>query len=207
MADRGFVMAGGLSTFGGRLISIALLFGAAVFIPAPAHGANRGKHLAPQDYMAIRELIEAYPNLLDTCANDGYGYADQYAPTGTFGVSSAWGDDGHVWFRGREELAVAAGGGARGCHGRTDKYHHLSLSPVIEATPIGAHATSTLLMITDGSGDRAAKIEWQGGYEDTFVRTKNGWRFASRRHVWPGYDWPATPAEMAERLAKQRAND
>jgi hypothetical protein len=188
-------------------ISKMLFLCAAFFLPALIHAHDGKGQLTPQDYIDIRELIEAYPNILDICAKGGYGYADQYTPTGTFGVSSAWGNDGHVWFTGREELAVAAGGGTNGCLKTSNKYHHLALSPVIKATPTGAHAISTLLMITDGSSDKASKAEWQGGYEDTFVKTKDGWRFSSRRHVWPGYDWPATAADMAERLAKQRADD
>ncbi len=188
-------------------ISKALYLYVAVFLPVLIQAQDQIEQLTPQDHIDIRELIEAYPEILDTCVNSGYDYADQYTQNGTFGVSSKWGDDGYAWFKGREELAVAAGGGKDGCRERSDKYHHLALSPVIKATATGAHATSTLLMITDGSGDKPSKIEWQGGYEDTFAQTRDGWRFKSRRHVWPGQDWPATAAEMMERLAKQRAND
>jgi hypothetical protein len=169
--------------------------------------AAQDAQLTPQDQLDIRELIEAYPEILDTCTNSGYDYADLYSEDGTFGVSSAWGDDGYAWFKGREQLAEAAGGGKDGCRQKSPRYHHLALSPIIKATPTGAYARSTLLMITDGVGEKPSKIEWQGGYEDTFVRTKGGWRFRSRRHVWPGYDWPETAAEMGERLRKQRVND
>jgi hypothetical protein len=182
-----------------------VLISVAAFIATT--GSAREARLTPQDYFEIRALIEGYPEILDTCVDSGYAYADQYSADGTFGVSSKWGDDGYVWFKGRDELAVAAGGGKDGCRKKDTRYHHISLSPIIKLTATGAHAKSTLLMITDASGDKPAKIEWQGGYEDTLVRTNQGWRFRSRRHVWPGYDWPATAAEMAERLAKQRAND
>lgn len=185
----------------------ALTLTVAVCLPALIQAQEQKVQLTSQDYIDIRELIEAYPEILDTCVNSGYDYADQYTLDGTFGVSSKWGDDGYVWFAGPEKLAVAAGGGKDGCRKKSGKNHHLALSPVIKPTPTGAYATSTLLMITDGSGDKPSTIEWQGGYEDTFSKTKDGWRFRSRRHVWPGYDWPATAAEMTERLAKQRAND
>lgn len=184
------------------LLACALILGANLALTANLTG-----QLTPQDFLSIRQLIEAYPRILDVCVNRGYDYADQYTTDGTFGVSSAWGDDGRIWFKGREELAVAAGGGANGCVASNGRYHHLVLSPVITATPTGARATSTLLMITDGAGEKPSKIEWQGGYEDSLVRTRDGWRFKSRRHVWPGYDWPATAAEMGERLARQRAQD
>jgi hypothetical protein len=192
-------MAASNRTIGAGVVCMAMLLAMPAFAGKPA--------LTPQDYFEIRALIEGYPVILDTCVDSGYAYADQYTPDGTFGVSSQWGDDGYVWFTGRDALAVAAGGGPDGCHKKSSRYHHLALSPIIAATASGAHARSTLLMITDAAGDKPAKIEWQGGYEDSLVRTRNGWRFKSRRHVWPGYDWPATAAEMAERLAKQRAND
>ncbi len=178
-----------------------------VLVAGAVRARDVREKLSAEDQLGIRQLIEAYPNILDTCMNGGYGYADQYTPDGTFGVSSAWGNDGYAWFKGREQLAVAAGGGPDGCRKIDTKHHHLALSPVITATPTGARAVSTLLMITDGSGDKPSKIEWQGGYEDTFVKAQAGWRFKSRRHVWPGYDWPSTAAEMAARLAKERAND
>ena len=79
------------------------------------------------------------------------------------------------------------------------------MNPVIKATPEGAYARSTLLMITEGTDEKPSTIQWQGGYQDTLVKTGNGWRFKSRRHVWPGYDWPDTAAEMMERLKKQQA--
>lgn len=181
---------------------------AVVLLSVAIHAEDEEEgELSPRAYIEIRELIEAYPVILDTCVNSGYDYADQYTPDGTFGVSSAWGDDGYVWYKGRDELAVAAGGGRDGCRKKSGRYHHLALSPIIEATPAGAYARSTLLTITDGLGDEPSKIQWQGGYEDTFVKTEDGWRFRSRRHVWPGYDWPATAAAMAKRLAKQRADD
>src|SRR5690606_39673809 len=48
-------------------------------------------------------------------------YADLFTPDGTFGVSSEWGGGEKIWFRGREELARAAGGGPDGCRPRSGK--------------------------------------------------------------------------------------
>lgn len=175
------------------LLTLSLLV--AGMVPARAGGS-----LTNSDYIEIRQLIEGYPAILDTCINSGYDYADQYTDDGTFGVSSKWGDDGKVWYKGREELAVAAGGGKNGCHRNGGGRHHLVTNIVIKAAPGGATARSTLLMITEGE---PSTIQWQGGYQDHLVKTSKGWRFKSRRHVWPGYDWPDTAAEMMERLKKQ----
>lgn len=163
--------------------------------------------LSPQDYIDIRLLIDIYPSILDTCTNSGYDYADMYTEDGSFGVSSEWGSEGKIWFTGRERLAEAAGGGKDGCRKRSGRYHHLTVSPVIKPTSYGASSRSTLLMITDGVDGNPSKIQWQGGYESTLIKTEKGWRFKSRLHVWPGYDWPDTASEMAKRLKKERASD
>ena len=51
---------------------------------------------------------------------------------------------------------------------------------VIEATPEGAKGTVDMLMI--GLGGDPNKIEYDGYYEDTYVRTPQGWRFKQRVH-------------------------
>jgi hypothetical protein len=35
-----------------------------------------------------------------------------------------------------------------------------------------------------GVGHDPTAIEWQGGYEDVYVKTPKGWRIQSRWHVW-----------------------
>lgn len=175
----------------------------AVLILLP--GIVRAADLTDQDYIEIRQLIEGYPYVLDTCSNNGYDYADQYTEDGTFGVSSKWGDDGKVWYRGRDELATAPCACKKVCGKTSGGHHHLILNPVIKPTAAGAYSRSTLLMITGGADAKPSKIQWQGGYEDTFIRTDKGWRFKSRRHVLPGYEWPDTSAEEMKRLIKRRA--
>lgn len=162
--------------------------------------------LTPQDYIDIESLVNGYPAKIDGCTNSGYDYADQYVPDATFGVSSEWGDEGKTWYRGREALAEAAGGGKGGCKPRPPggpQHHHISTSQVTTATATGARGRSTLLLLGSGTAENPPKIEWQGGYEDTYVKTPQGWRFKSRVHVWPGYDWPDTAAEMNARRAKK----
>lgn len=156
-------------------------------VAAEMMSTARGEELAIEDYIAIQQLNARYVYAVDTCTNSGYDYADLYAKDGTFGVSTAWGVEGKIWARGREALARAGGGGADGCRER-DKtspvygIHHVVTSLVIVATPSGAAGTSTLLAI--GVGGEPTTIEWQGGYEDTYVKTTQGWRIQSRWHVW-----------------------
>jgi hypothetical protein len=163
--------------------------------------AQETAKLEAQDYLDIRALIDAYPRILDNCTNGGYDYADLYTDDATFGVSSEWGSGVKIWFRGREQLAAAGGGGPGGCRPRSSAppMYHLTINPVITPTAGGAKATSTLLTITNDTDARGDVVHWEGGYEDTFEKTADGWRFKSRVHVWPEVDWTDKPEDMPPR--------
>jgi SnoaL-like protein len=163
---------------------------------APAAGT-----LAAQDYIDIRQLIDGYSHILDNCTNNGNTYADLFTPDATFGVSSEWGGGAtKVWFRGREQLRLAGGGGKDACR-PPQQYpeYHIVISPVITPAPGGAKAISTLLTITNKTTKQGDIVHWEGGYEDTFAKTTSGWRFASRVHVWPEIKWTDNPADMPPR--------
>ena len=161
--------------------------------------AQEGAKLQAQDYLDIRQLIDRYAHILDNCVGNGYRYADMFTADGTFGVSSEWGKGAKIWFRGRDQLA-AAGGGAERCRPASDKpSYHLTINPVITPTASGASAISTLLTITNDTNDRGDVVHWEGGYEDTFEKTAQGWRFKSRLHVWPEVKWTDNPADMPPR--------
>ena len=161
--------------------------------------AQDGAKLSPQDYIDIRQLIDGYSRILDQCRNSGYDYADLFTADGTFGVSSEWGRGAKIWFRGREQLAVAAGGGKNGCQARPSSEYHIVISPVITPTRGGASAVSTLLTIVNKTTAQGDVVHWEGGYEDTFEKTAGGWRFKSRVHVWPEIKWTDRPEDMPPR--------
>ena len=71
--------------------------------------------LTALDYIEIQQLVNRYAFAIDTCSNNGYDYADLYAPDGVFMNSSS----SRRW-QGRERLAEAAGGGPRGCKKLTE---------------------------------------------------------------------------------------
>ena len=161
--------------------------------------ADAGK-LEAQDYLDIRQLIDGYSHILDNCTNNGNTYADLFTPDATFGVSSTWGSGAKIWFRGREQLRVAGGGGKEACRPpQPYPAYHLVISPVITPTPGGAKAISTLLTITNKTTKQGDIVHWEGGYEDTFEKTPGGWRFTSRVHVWPEIKWADNPADMPPR--------
>ena len=75
----------------------------------------------------------------------------------------------------------------------------LTINPVITATPTGARAISTLLTITNDTDRRGDVVHWEGGYEDTFEKTPNGWKFKSRVHVWDEIEWTDRVEDMPPR--------
>ncbi len=164
--------------------------GLAAVFAAQAQPQGEPMRLTPQDYIDIEQLAARYVHAIEECTNGGYDYADLYAPDGVFGVSEEWGAPQEQWrfsAEGRDELAAAAGGGEDGCRDPATLLgygiRHVITAHVITATATGAVGKSSLLAI--GVGGNPTTIEYQGGYEDVYVRTPEGWRFESRVHVFP----------------------
>jgi hypothetical protein len=57
---------------------------------------------------------------------------------------------------------------------------HLYVNHIITPTAVGASGIVDMLMI--GLGGDPNKIEYDGYYEDTYVKTARGWRFKQRVH-------------------------
>jgi hypothetical protein len=171
---------------------LALVWAAGTFaadlVPKPPPDAM---NLTAQDYAEIQQLAVKYAWLLDRCANGGYDYADLYVPDGQFSVAEEFGTTSNEQrkfvTKGREALAKAAGGdGKGGCadpktqlgYGLT----HIVTNHMIVATKDGAVGKHRLLTV--GVCGYPHLMELQGGYEDEYVKTKDGWRFKSRIHVF-----------------------
>lgn len=174
-------------------------FAVCAMLIAARVAAQQPMKLSAQDLLDIRALIDAYPMLLDNCRNNGNDYADLYTDDATFGVSSEWGRGAKIWFRGRESLRRAGGGGDDRCRPQTTRMYHININPTITPTAEGARATSMLLTITNDTDARGDIVHWEGGYEDTFEKTAKGWRFKSRVHVWPEIEWTDRPEDMPQR--------
>jgi len=138
--------------------------------------------LGPMDIFEIQQLVARYSKAIDTCANNGYDYADLFTEDGFFAATNK---DGAIFGKnqGRDKLAEVSGGGVRGCksvrwieNGR----RHVYVNQIIEPTPEGAKGTVDMLMMM--GKDEPGKITHEGYYEDTFVKTPKGWRFKSRIH-------------------------
>lgn len=144
--------------------------------------------LTALDYFEIGQLVARYARAIDTCSNNGYDYADLFTPDGVF--IPMFNGKPIAEIRGRERLAEASGGGSRGCKDVPwieQGLRHIYTNHVITPTAEGATGVVDMLMI--GLGGDPNKIEYDGYYEDLYVRTPNGWRFKQRVHhalLWAG---------------------
>ncbi len=147
--------------------------------------------LTAEDYVEIQQLAVRYAWTLDHCTNGGYDYADLYVDDGQFSSAEAWGstsnDQRSFVAKGRDALARAAGGGEDGkCadpydflgHGIT----HIVTNHMVTPTKTGAVGRHRLIAI--GICGNPHTMELQGGYEDVYVKTEDGWKFESRIHVF-----------------------
>lgn len=172
--------------------TVALLSGSAGWahelVPRAAPDAMK---LTAEDYVAIQQLAVRYSWTLDHCTNGGYDYADLYVDDGQFSAAENWGttsnDERTFVAIGRDELAKAAGGDGNGeCVNPADYIgygitHNVS-NHLITPTKTGAVGKHRLIAI--GVCGFPHLMELQGGYEDEYVKTKDGWRFKSRIHVF-----------------------
>ena len=184
--------------FRGELRIFALLV--ALMTGGVAHSQDRDSEtastdvgLTPADHIAIQQLSAQYAFLIDSCVNGGYDFADLFTDDGQFSVADDWGsvpDERRFAAQGRDALAVAAGGGPEGCRDPTTLMgygiSHIVVNHAITPSADGANGKSYLLAI--GVGGVPTQIELQGGYEDVYVETADGWRIKSRIHVFPNIE-------------------
>jgi len=169
----------------GVVVLCALAFFAGRMQAGEAVAQAQGSALTALDYQEITQLINRYAYGIDTCANNGYDYADVFTADGVFidkNSDEGFRQSGRVLAKGREALATLVGGGSRGCKTKlvwTD-WSHLMLNHQITPTPEGASGRIYLVQMgMKGPGS----VERHGGYEDVYVRTAAGWRIKSRTHV------------------------
>jgi len=137
--------------------------------------------LTALDYIEIQQLVSKYARAIDTCSNNGYDYADLYTPDGIFMPSVA--GQAVPGIQGRERLAEVSGGGSNNCENVPwieQGVIHIYTNHIITPTRDGATGTVDMLMI--GLGGDPNKIEYDGYYDDIYVKTDEGWRFKQRTH-------------------------
>jgi hypothetical protein len=163
--------------------------GGAQVRPTPAQAMV----LTALDYIEIEQLVYRYGYALDTGADNGFAYADLYAPDGTF-TGTNQGPSGRT-YRGRDALAALARGGRRG----PAFVSHYVTNVVIEPTADGAVGRTYVGIFDIGNGGNGAKsrVDHGGLYNDVYVKTGNGWRFKSRTFYSSTSGKPVDPPPAA----------
>jgi hypothetical protein len=156
------------------LLAVALSVGILMLVGMQAQ--QRGTKTPPlptltsADYLQIQQLVARYSFALDTGADDGYAYADLFAPGATFGGKR----------NSRDQLAATARpGGGHYPRGPSFVFHYTS-NHVIEPSLEGA--TGKVYVVEIDAGEKVL-IEDGGHYEDVYVKTPQGWRFKSRSFI------------------------
>ena len=158
----------------------------ALILSMPRVDAATAPKLSPADYEEITQLTHKYAYGIDTCGNNGHDYADVFTPDGEFidkNSEAGFKAGGRVLAKGRDALATLIGGGSRGCKTKmvwTD-WSHIMTNLVLTPSADGNATGRLYLLQMDIKGP--GTIERHGGYEDVYVRTKDGWRIKSRTHV------------------------
>jgi hypothetical protein len=169
-----------LKRTGLMVVALGVCLPVAIAAQTPARPAEP-MVLTAMDYIEIQQLVARYARAIDTCSNNGYDYADLFTPNGYF--VPVINGEARSRIQGREALAAVSGGGVRGCKnvGWIEQgVRHLYPNHVITPTPGGAIGVVDMLMI--GLGGDPNKIEYDGHYEDVYVKTPDGWKFQSRTH-------------------------
>jgi hypothetical protein len=128
--------------------------------------------LTPQDYLEIQQLYATYSHALDKAEGDRF--AATFTPDGEFTRGRPAGRGGEIRtpLKGTEALTrMGSVGGVR----------HFTANVTISPTSEGARGSCYLLLF-DARNVPATLME-TAIYDDTLVRTPQGWRF-KKRIVW-----------------------
>ena len=151
------------------VLMTVLAIGAAESLSARAQQKVAGGTLTAGDYVEIQQLVARYSYAVDTHADNGYAYADLFAPDGVFGTT-----------KGREALAELARTTQKDRGGPSYTRHYLT-NVIVFPTPEGARGSQYLMAIDVSEGGKPSSVVHGGRYDDLYVKTPAGWRFKSRQ--------------------------
>jgi hypothetical protein len=125
--------------------------------------------LSATDYLEIAQLVASYGHALDSGygkGENGEAYAGLYTADASFAGAT-----------GHDQLVRLGQIQPRG----PDFVRHYLTNHVIEPMPGGAKGREYLAVIDNGSNGKASSLFLGGHYEDTYVKTPQGWRIGTRR--------------------------
>ena len=145
------------------VVSACLGAGASIWVEQLS-AAARAPALTALDYQEITQLTNRYAYGIDTCANNGYDYADVFTPDGVFNTNV--GHDAIVKFADTFHAGL-------GSHVR-----HWNTNLMILPSPEGA--TGQVYLVLVDFATKPATIVTSASYSDELVKTAQGWRFKKR---------------------------
>ena len=164
--------------------------------------ASTAPALSANDYLEIDQLVYKYGWALDSGDNNGFAYADLYAPDGIF-TGTNQGPSGRS-YQGRENLAALARGPQLGpLH-----VSHLTTNVIVTPTPGGAVGRVYVAIFDQGGAGKPPGAGHGGFYDDVYVKTPEGWRFQHRTFYegkWGDANVPLPPPVAAVHALKEAA--
>ena len=139
-------------------LAVALLVLGVGTLQGVAQQAGSGT-LTTQDYIDIEQLYARYNHLIDS--GDAEGYAALFTPDGSFNAN-----------KGHEALVSFIK------NRNAPNLRHWNTNLVISPAPDGARGMVYLMFLN--VAERPATVGNAGKYEDTLVKTPQGWRFKTR---------------------------
>jgi len=138
--------------------------------------------LPPQDVLDIQQLVARYSYTLDNGGEGGKALAELFTQDGVFVTPQAT-------YAGREALLKMASGHRPG---QGPAYvRNFATNALLEATPEGARGRVYAVVIAIGENNQPSSVFAGGHFEDTYVKTQQGWRF-KRRQFMPNEGGPTT---------------
>lgn len=130
--------------------------------------------LSVMDYLQIEQLVASYGHALDSGfgkGDNGDAYASLYTKDGVAFTNT----------KGYDALAALAREQPRG----PNYVRHYLTNHVIEPSAEGATGRAYLAVLDIGEGGKPGTVFLGGHYEDTYVRTAEGWRIKTRTLLPP----------------------
>jgi hypothetical protein len=132
----------------------------------PGSLAN-GPALTAEDYIGIQDLVARYPFALDADIDEGASYANLFTTDAVFSQPRTEGREALA------KLAVAQPHGPRYAR-------HFIMNHVIDFAPGGATGREYLVVVDISTAGQPGSVFLAGHYDDTYMKTAEGWRFKTR---------------------------
>ncbi len=144
-----------------------------------AQQMRRSAMLAPEDYLEIQQLYYTYSRDVDPGSERDASW--MFTPDGTFGA----GRGARTGEKALKEFYLKV---------RDDQYagvRHFTSNLLILPTPGGAKTSSYMMIVERREQNGPVLITGFGQYDDTLVKTRDGWRFKER--VFRPDSWRTAP--------------